>query len=116
METIVDTISIKVNMLIAANQKVNGTYNGNHYTADDIKTIQLRANISFDEDLVIDGKRNSLFYSSKNTENEQLTNIYIYRQELKTRSEMMADRKILGKKEFNTLLDVPNIEILLDTL
>lgn len=58
-----------------------------------------------------------MFYSSKNTENKQLTNIYIYRQELITRSEVSKARKDLNYEQtLEDILTVPNLEDLLATL
>lgn len=113
MDAMINAASVEVNKKIWAN--VEG--NVNYYTEDQIKLFQLRANVCFGENVSLDGKRGSLFYSTLNTENEKKTNLYIYRQELITRSEITKARKDLKYSQvMDELLAVPNLEDLLSTL
>ena len=74
--------------------------------------IQFQANICFGEKLTINGDRGDLYYSSNNNENQKLTNIYIYRQELITRNEVIEVRP----ESFEDLLNMPNLDDLLSEL
>jgi len=104
MNNVVNNISARVNVDIGKNSKSNGNY----YTVNDVKTIQLQANICFGEDIIINGLRwdlKDIFYLSTNTANERKTNIYIYRQELITRQEVIDIRP----KDFEKILNIPNL-------
>lgn len=106
MNSVVDEISTKKSKEIAY------VGNKNVYTTADIKMIQLRANVSFWQNLDLDGDRWVLFYSSENTDNQKKTNIYIYQHELITRKEIIDNLP----KEYENLLDIPKLEELLKPL
>ncbi len=112
MEAKIAKISSEVNKLIARNEDGNVNY----YSKEDIKLIQLWANVCFGENITIDGNRGSLFYSSENNKNQKLTNFYIYRQELITRQGVIDARKDFKMQEFNDLLNIPKLQELLETL
>lgn len=91
------------------NKRIAKNETSNFYDPKDIMTIQLWANVFYWENLKIDGKKDGIY--GVNSENsEWITNIYIYRFELKTRWEMMNFRKDLKMKEFGNLLNIPNLD------
>jgi hypothetical protein len=109
MNNVVNGISARVNVYIGKNTKENGNY----YEANDIKNIQLQANICFGENIKIDGKRwVDIFHFSTQDPNQKLTNMYIYRQELITRKGVINTRP----KDFEDIMNIPNLGDMLDTL
>ena len=113
----VSEISVSVNRIIWQNNVSESRW----YTHDQIKTIQLRANFNFGENLQLTGERwtvwVSWFWDWKNSDNERITNLYIYRQELITRKWVIDYRKSKRNlKNFEYLLKVPNLNNLLWTL
>lgn len=101
-------ISEAVNKIIAANR----TPWKSPYTESQVKYIQLWANVNYGENLQIDGKRWQLWASGlRNGENQRITNLYIYRQELITREWVIKWREAL--KAFPQLTNIPNLNELL---
>gem|GEM_PF-6690424 len=62
--------------------------------------------------MLLDGTRGNLYYSSNNSENQKTTNLYIYRQELMTRGQVIEVRP----EDFEDLLNMPNLDDLLSEL
>lgn len=87
----------------------------NPYEANQIAIIQLRANVNFWEDLQIDGMRWAIWYWNLwKWENQRITNLYIYRQELITRQWVIDYRKEHNMKNIREhLLKIPNLNSLL---
>lgn len=105
IQTQVNNISRSVNWLIAKNK----TPENRLYGEEQIKIIQLWANIKFWENLQINWDRNF-------GDNWRITNLYIYRQELITRQWVMDYRKQYKMKEFKNLLKIPNLNEQLELL
>jgi len=114
LDTMIQSISTDVNKNIGKN--IQG--NANYYNKDQVMAIQLHANIKYGQSIKLDGQRIGnnqeswiLFNLAAQTPNQQLTNLYIYKQELATRWQVIDIRKA----EKN-LLNIPNIDNLLQTV
>jgi len=112
MENVIKSMSNTTNEKIAKNKSVSS-----FYSEQEIKTIQLWANICFGESIQITWKRwirNNewwLVYNiSKQSSNDQITNIYIFRQELITRGQ------VIDLKDTKFLLNLPNLNNLLSSI
>lgn len=87
-----------------SNTILNNADNHKNLTTVQIWIFQLRANIQYWENLTINGNKwKTTFGENKN---EELTNLYIYRQEIKSRK----------SKRYKNILTIPNLDDLLQRL
>ena len=83
------------------------------YKENDIKLLQWLINEVYGTSIQIDGKIGNRNYLSTNTENEKLTNIYINRLEILYRNILIERRRELKWNNFDNLLYIPNLEMMI---
>lgn len=118
-----------INEIIAKNDEEHASNPLSFYKKDQVKAIQLWANVCYGKDLPIDWNRCNYAYSLDWNENQKLTSLYIYKLEFITRKDVIEYRHNDPKtrvdnlfyiseldEEFNSLSVEDQDEILMDFL
>lgn len=105
-----------VNEVIARNDKEHASNPLSFYNKNQVKSIQLWANVCYGKNLPINWSRCDNAYSLNWNENQKLTSVYIYKLEFITRKDVIDYRRNHKLKTTDNLLDIPEFDEIFSVL